>query len=846
MSEQQHTPVMAQFWKIKKDFPHTLLFYRMGDFYELFYEDAKKASRLVDITLTSRGKSAGKAIPMAGVPAHAAEPYLRKLLDLGESVAICEQTGDPTATKGPVERKVVRVLTPGTVTEDGLLDEDCDTLVMAVLRDYQEFFGVAYLDINTAKFGGFIVETLPDLEREVDRLNPSEIILPKDANFITSRKWHPKVQLVSQRNYEISHAKSILANHISQKKIINTENSPECILRAAGAALSYCVKTNGGNLKNISSFKVDDLKDNLKVDSFTRRSLEIIEPMLESSSTSLLSVIDNTKTPMGKRLLRRWLSSPKRDHKKLNYRLDLIEDIIDRDVGAILDIELSRIFDLERIVTRLYLNRAKPKDLLRLRDTLAVLPLVKNALLDSESGHLKRLSNQIMSFQELLEILDKAVSQKPSNNLEDGGVIAPGFDNELDELRNKAVESNNILSTMEHTERNRTGVNNLKIGFNRVHGYYLEVSKSKAFKAPPEYRRIQTLKASERFTTEELKNHELDVLQSTRQAIAHEKKIYEEIVRSINHQSDNMLQTAKVIGKIDVLSNFANRALAFDWVRPTFTSVECIDIENGRHPTIERNCQTPFVPNSLKLGKNRKILLITGPNMGGKSTYMRQAAIILLMAHIGSFVPATLARIGPIDSIYSRIGASDNITAGESTFLVEMKEAANILNHASSNSLVIIDEIGRGTSTHDGLALATSTAQHLAEINKCFCLFATHYFELTDLPIEYPTISNVRLDAIEMDDDITFLHEVRGGATNKSFGIAVARQAGVPLTVIENAKEILKKLEKNGSSSSEKTTSPAFSDVEHEVISKIKRLKLGDISKEEAAALLSDLQSKLT
>ena len=525
-------------------------------------------------------------------------------------MAICEQTGDPTATKGPVERKVVRVLTPGTVTEDGLLDEDCDTLVVAIFKDNQEFFGVAYLDINTAKFGGFIVETLPDLEREVDRLNPSEIILPKDANFTTSRKWHSKVQLLSQEDYEIARAKSILDNHISQKQFINTENSPECILRAAGAALRYCVKTNGANLKNISSFKVDNLKDNLKVDSFTRRSLEIIEPMLESSSSSLLSVIDNTKTPMGKRLLRRWLSSPKRDHRTLNYRLDLVEDIIDRNVGDILEIELSRIFDLERIVTRLYLNRAKPKDLLRLRDTLTVLPSVKNLLLDSESGHLKNLSNQIMNFQELLEILDKAVSEEPPNSLEDGGVIAPGFDNELDELRNKAVESNNILSAMEHTERNRTGVNNLKIGFNRVHGYYLEVSKSKAFTAPAEYRRIQTLKASERFTTEALKKHELDVLQSTRQAIAHEKKIYEEIVQSINHHSENMLQTAKVIGKIDVLSNFANRALAFDWVRPAFTSVECIDIENGRHPTIERNNQTPFVPNSLQLGKNKKILLI--------------------------------------------------------------------------------------------------------------------------------------------------------------------------------------------------------------------------------------------
>lgn len=846
MSEQQHTPVMAQFWKIKKDFPSTLLFYRMGDFYELFYEDAKKASRLVDITLTSRGKSAGEAIPMAGVPAHAAEPYLRKLLNLGESVAICEQTGDPTATKGPVERKVVRVLTPGTVTEDGLLDEDCDTLVMAIFKDTQEFFGVAYLDINTAKFGGFIVETLPDLEREVDRLNPSEIILPKDANFTTSRKWHSKVQLLSQEDYEIARAKSILDNHISQKQFINTENSPECILRAAGAALRYCVKTNGANLKNISSFQVDNLKDNLKVDSFTRRSLEIIEPMLESSSSSLLSVIDNTKTPMGKRLLKRWLSSPKRDHETLNYRLDLVEDIIDRDLGDILEIELSRIFDLERIVTRLYLNRAKPKDLLRLRNTLTVLPSVKNLLLDSESEHLKNLSNQIMNFQELLEILDKAVAEEPPNNLEDGGVIALGFDNELDELRNKAVESNKILSAMEQAERNRTGVNNLKIGFNRVHGYYLEVSKSKAFTAPAEYRRIQTLKASERFTTEALKKHELDVLQSTRQAIAHEKKIYEEIVQSINHHSENMLQTAKVIGKIDVLSNFANRALAFDWVRPAFTSVECIDIENGRHPTIERNNQTPFVPNSLQLGKNKKILLITGPNMGGKSTYMRQTAIIILMAHIGSFVPATLARIGPIDSIYSRIGASDNITAGESTFMVEMKEAANILNHASSNSLVIIDEIGRGTSTYDGLALATSTAQHLAEINKCFCLFATHYFELTDLPIEYPTISNVRLDAIEKNDDITFLHEVREGATNKSFGIAVARKAGVPLAVIKNAREILKKLEKNGSSDLKRTTSLAFSDMEYEVISQIKRLKLGDISKEEALTLLNDLQSKLT
>tara|TARA_B100001121_G_scaffold282129_1_gene275290 strand:- start:303 stop:1658 length:1356 start_codon:yes stop_codon:yes gene_type:complete len=451
-----------------------------------------------------------------------------------------------------------------------------------------------------------------------------------------------------------------------------------------------------------------------------------------------------------------------------------------------------------------------------------------------------------MNFQELLEILDKAVSEEPPNNLEDGGIIAPGFNNELDELRNKAVESNNILSTMEHNERTRTGVNNLKIGFNRVHGYYLEVSKNKAFTAPAEYRRIQTLKASERFTTEALKKHELDVLQSTRQAIAHEKKIYEEIVQSINHHSENMLQTAKVIGKIDVLSNFANRALAFDWVRPAFTSVECIDIENGRHPTIERNNQTPFVPNSLQLGKNKKILLITGPNMGGKSTYMRQTAIIILMAHIGSFVPATLAQIGPIDSIYSRIGASDNITAGESTFMVEMKEAANILNHASSHSLVIIDEIGRGTSTYDGLALATSTARHLAEINKCFCLFATHYFELTDLPIEYPTISNVRLDAIEENEDITFLHEVREGATNKSFGIAVARKAGVPLTVIKDAREILKKLEQNGSSDLKKTTSLAFSDMEYEVISQIKRLKLGDISKEEALTLLSDLQSKLT
>lgn len=846
MSEQQHTPVMKQFWEIKNKFPETLLFYRMGDFYELFYEDARKASELVDIALTSRGKSAGQPIPMAGVPAHAAEPYLRRLLKAGESVAICEQIGDPQTSKGPVERKVVRILTPGTVTEDSLLDEGSDTLVIAVYASKETDFGIASIDINASRFEGFRLNSETELERELDRLEPTEIVVCEGNADLIPNKWASKIQILARDRFSVSHTQSILDQHLKSTELpLSPIDYSDPVFVAAGAVLTYCVHTNGGELRNISVFQVCDLEKDLILDNFTRRNLELTESLSQNNTHTLLAVLDKTKTPIGKRLLRRWLSNPKKERRTLNYRLDLVEDFIATNIFSNLRSKLARLCDLERIVTRISLSRVKPRDLLKLRETLTILPEVKRLLRDSSSDRLRVLSTQIEDFSEIRTVLNAAILDDPKNSIDEGGVIAAGYDAQLDSLRNLADESNRFLANLESRERFETGYHGLKIGFNRVHGYYLECTRSKPFTPPSHYQRIQTLKAVERFTTAELKNHEMKVLKSSRDVIEFEKQVFNSTVRSMDAHSEDMMKTARLVGLIDVLANLADLAVTLNWVKPQFTSQEMLKINNGRHPTIELRSETPFVANDLELNGKRKILLITGPNMGGKSTYMRQNAIIVLMAHIGSFVPAHAATIGPIDSIFSRIGASDDITAGESTFMVEMRETANILHNAGSKSLVIIDEIGRGTSTYDGLALATSTAQHLATENKCFCLFATHYFELTNLPKEFPAISNVRLDAIERDEDITFLHEVSEGATNKSFGLAVARRAGVPDEVITTARKILKELE-GGADSNHLLIDPTRRQIaEKQIISTIENLNMSALSKDEAISILTSLRKKL-
>jgi len=790
-----HTPMMRQYLAIKSEYPDMLVFYRMGDFYELFYDDAKRAARLLDITLTSRGRSAGTPIPMAGVPYHAAEGYLAKLVRKGESVAICEQIGDPATSAGPVERSVTRIVTPGTLTDEALLADSRDNLVAAVWAD-DGGVGIAWLDLAGGRFRLTEVPDADALHGEVARLRPAELIVDEDQAVGTSLGEGVRVTGRPPRHFELDSATRLLCNQFGTRDLagFGCDGFPRGVA-AAGALLQYVTDTQKTALPHLQSITVERREDAVIMDGATRRNLELEQSLGGHHEHTLAGVMDRCQSPMGSRLLRRWIQRPVRDPDVLRGRYQGVETLLaSGGTGAVQDL-LEGIGDTERILSRVALRSARPRDLRQLAEALSRLPELRLFLRQLESPRLGELHEQIGEHRRQRDLLDKAIVDSPPMLIRDGGVIAGGYDEELDELRAIAANADQYLLDLEAREKERTGIATLKLGYNKVHGYYIEISKGQAGKAPVDYIRRQTLKGAERYITPELKEFEDKVLGARERALAREKYLYEGLLDALHEVLIDLQKTAAALAELDVLACFAERARTLDLAKPELADQPCIEISGGRHLVVEQVIETPFIANDLSLNASQRLLVITGPNMGGKSTYMRQTALIAILAHIGSFVPAEHLRIGPVDRIFTRIGASDDLAGGRSTFMVEMTETATILNNATEQSLVLMDEIGRGTSTFDGLSLAWAAAHYMGDTAQAFTLFATHYFELTALAEEIPTCRNVHLDATEHKGELVFLHAVRPGPANQSYGLQVASLAGVPRDVIRRARGYLQTLE---------------------------------------------------
>ncbi|MEH8091917.1 DNA mismatch repair protein MutS [Gallibacterium anatis] len=791
------TPMMQQYLKIKAEHPDILLFYRMGDFYELFFDDAKRASQLLDISLTKRGKTDGDPIPMAGVPYHAVEGYLAKLVQLGESVAICEQIGDPATSKGPVERKIVRIVTPGTISDEALLPERQDNLIACVYYE-KKIFGLATLDMSSGRFQ--ISELADDaaLTTELQRIMPVEILYPEDFAYIRLLEPYKGLRRRPTWEFELVTAIKLLTKQFGTQDLKGFGVDKAIVaLCAAGCLLQYAKETQRTALPHINAISLSQERDFIVIDVASRRNLELTQNLAGGTENTLASVLDYCSTPMGSRLLKRWIHQPLRHKKSLLNRQNAVKNLIQQELYSDFKPLLQQIGDMERILARIALRSARPRDLTRLRQALGQLPQIIQILQQhNQHQQFDILLSKLQDFSELFTLLTRAIIETPPLLIRDGGVIAPGYHQELDEWRELATGATQYLENLEIRERQQTGIDTLKIGYNAVHGYYIQISRGQAERAPTHYIRRQTLKNAERFIIPELKDYEDKVLKAKGAALALEKQLYDELFDLLLPHLSALQTTSLALAELDVLANLAERAETLNYVAPTFSEQTLISIEAGRHPVVETVLQDPFIANPLDLNQKRHLLIITGPNMGGKSTYMRQTALITLMAYIGSFVPAQQAVIGPIDRIFTRIGASDDLASGRSTFMVEMSEMANILHQATPQSLVLIDEIGRGTSTYDGLSLAWACAEWLATQLKSLTLFATHYFELTSLPQQLPGCINIHLDAKEHNDTIAFMHSVQEGAANKSYGIAVAQLAGVPRPVIQLAKQKLKQLEK--------------------------------------------------
>ena len=789
----QHTPMMRQFLAIKEAHPDELLFYRMGDFYELFYRDAEIAAPVLDITLTSRGKSAGEPIPMAGVPYHAAESYLAKLVRAGFSVAIAEQIGDPNESKGPVERRVVRVVTPGTLTDESLLDASGDALIVSVFR-HQLRAGIAWMDLSSGRFLVTEVEGDEALSAELQRLSPAELLLPEDAS-IPALADHVAIRRLAVWQFDEDSARTQLNQHF-QTRDLSGFGCDELSLAivAAGCLLDYVKDTQRNELPHLISIRHERQSDSVILDAATRRNLEIDLNLHGGEDNTLFSVYNSTVTAMGKRHLKRWLHRPVRVRSVLEDRLDAVSCLAKNYAFETTRQALKPISDLERILARVALRSSRPRDLTRLRDSLWALPALIAAT-PQDTNLLQTLQSDVGQYPELCELLRRALVESPPVVIRDGGVLAGSYDEELDELRGISENAGEYLVDIERREREATGLSTLKVGYNRVHGYYIEISRQQSDKAPDTYQRRQTLKNVERFITPELKQFEDRALSSRSRALARERFLYEALVERIAEDLVPLQTTSRAICDLDVLACFAERADALSLSRPSFSAEAQLDISNGRHPVVEQVSDKPFIANNTLLNEQRRMLLITGPNMGGKSTYMRQNALIVLLAHCGAFVPADSVGLSLVDRIFTRIGSSDDLASGLSTFMVEMTETANILHNATEKSLVLMDEVGRGTSTFDGLSIAWASAVALAERVRALTFFATHYFELTALPDDHASMANVHLDATEHEDHVVFMHHIQEGPANRSFGLEVAKLAGVPTGVLLHARHKLGELE---------------------------------------------------
>ena len=797
------TPMMQQYMSVKVQHPHSLMFYRMGDFYELFFDDAHKAAKLLGITLTHRGKANGNPIPMAGVPYHAAEGYLARLVKKGETVVICEQIGEVTG-KGPVERGVVRIITPGTLTDDALLNAHQSSNLVSIAI-HQNQIGIALLDLSAGIFKvqqqEFKAEQLP---LELARLMPSELVLNEDIQdqaLLEQIKSLIECPITKRPNvdFNLNNAQKTLCDQLGVSTLSGFGIDELPLAKVAAAALiHYAKETQKTALPHIRSIKLEQSSDFIALDPVTRRNLEIIDPLFEHG-TSLFNLVNDCQTAMGGRLLARTLMQPLRDTALLDQRLDAIEILLNGYHEAPIRLILKEISDIERVLSRIALGSARPRDLVQLRQACAQIPFLRNAIQpivsQNQSTLIQQLNDELGDFNGLHLRLMNAIVENPPVLLRDGNVIAEGFDSELDELRQIRDHAGQFLIDLEIRERENTGINTLKIGYNRVSGYYIELTRAQAEQAPDSYIRRQTLKNAERYITPELKSFEDKVLSSESRALAREKALFEMLLDELRQDIGNLQMMSAAIAQIDLLSNFAHQARLYSWNRPEFSPEIGVQIQAGRHPVVESLIKTPYTPNDTQLNFNHRMSIITGPNMGGKSTFMRQTALISLLAYCGSYVPAKAAKLGPIDRIFTRIGSADDLSSGKSTFMVEMTETSQILHHATNQSLVLMDEVGRGTSTYDGLSLAWACVLDLTKRIQCLCLFATHYFELTELSKE-PCIENYHVTAKEINGQLILLHKVQHGPASQSHGLQVAKLAGIPESVIKDAQHRLRILEK--------------------------------------------------
>jgi DNA mismatch repair protein MutS len=845
----QHTPMMRQYLALKAQHPDMLLFYRMGDFYELFFEDAEKASRLLGITLTRRGSSNGEPIKMAGVPYHAAEQYLAKLAKMGEAVAICEQIGDPATSKGPVAREVARILTPGTLTDAALLDETRDNPLLSIYAG-EGVIGLARLSLSS---GDFVLSEIAvgHLAQELERIHPAEIVCDETFQHPALSNFKAAKKRLAPWQFDLDAATTTLTKQLNTLDLAGFGcQTMHSAISAAGALLDYVRHTQRTALPHITTISVEQTSQYIQLDAATRRNLEIDTTIRGEASPTLYSLLNTTQTAMGARLLRHWLHHPLRSHQPVQMRHQAVAELIQHHTWETLQHLLKSVGDIERITARIALRTARPRDLSSLRESLLQLPQLQTLLSEAQSSLLQTLGASLQAPKEVVDLLTKAIRAEPSVVLREGGVIADGYDADLDELRSIQTNHGDFLLQFEAAEKARTGLQNLKVEFNSVHGFYIEISRAQADNAPAEYRRRQTLKNVERFITPELKAFEDKVLSANDRALAREKMLYEQVLDGLAPFIRELHMNAGAVASLDVLCCFAERAESLHYVQPHFTQEAGLRIEAGRHPVVE-NISQPYVSNDVVLNPYRQLLLITGPNMGGKSTFMRQTALIVLMAYCGCFVPASVAQIGEIDRIFTRIGASDDLAGGRSTFMVEMTETANILHNATDKSLVLLDEIGRGTSTFDGLSLAWAVAKQLLDKNKSLTLFATHYFELTRIVDEAKHAANVHLDAVEHGQGIVFLHKVEEGAANQSYGIQVAQLAGIPKSVVQLAKRKLTQLENN--QIAQNTHQPdMFTAIEepmpvalHPIIAEIEAIQPDDLTPKQALELLYQLKKSL-
>lgn len=843
-----HTPMMKQYLAIKSQYPDKFLFYQMGDFYELFYQDAEKISKLLDITLTSRGQSGGSEIPMAGIPIHSVDQYLERLIGMNLSVAICNQIGDPAKSKGPVERKVVRIVTPGTLIEENLLDDRQENLTASVFVSNNQF-GIATMEISSGRFLGYEVDNVAALLDTIRLINPAEIIASDNQKPLED---DTTVHQVPSWYFDSARVENVLCE-LFETKFLDAFDCSEfpVATRAAGALVLYIQDLHGQALTHVNGIEYKQLSSFLNMDEVTRKNLEIEIGHDGSSQNSLVRIFDDCLTSMGARMLRRWFNAPITDRTELVARHDAVDWLTDAQLVEGLQHLLKPVVDMERILSRISMKTARPRDLIGLRNSLEILPELHDLVNNSSTPLIDSLQADLTPRQNIYEMLKAAIRDDPPNIIRDGGVLRDEYDQELGELRRIQKASGELLLQMEAEQQRATGIAHLRIRYNRVHGYYIEIPRSQQNSVPENYVRRQTVKNAERYVTEELKEFEDKMLGAKGKALLREKYLYDQILENLKPHIAEIMRCARALACLDLLVNFAHKAQELNLCRPELDNHSIIEIIDGRHPVVEQTIPgKQFIGNSTLLDESTRMQLITGPNMGGKSTYMRQIAIIALLAHTGCFVPAHSARIGFIDRIFTRIGAADDLAGGRSTFMVEMTEMASILRNASQNSLVIVDEIGRGTSTFDGLALAWSCARDLAMRIRSLTLFSTHYFELTELESELPELANVHLDAVEHGDSIVFMYKVKQGSASKSYGLQVARLAGIPDHVIASSRKKLTNMEEHSvqvdnQQQEHSDAGPSLNTEEQRVLSRIQSIDADNLSPRQALDILYELSKNV-